>query len=183
MESRKVVKRYSKGLLESCKNPQIAINCLNELRDINDLIDSDEELQEVLNYPYISRFKELFGEKLNLEEYSDTTEKFINLLIDNDRLKLLQIIIDDFERVLWESQDVNFVVVKSARPLSKDVIEKLKEKLKNKLQTEIKIRYVVEPEQIGSIRIETGDIVIDNSVSGRLERMRKMIIGNIMKEL
>ena len=63
------------------------------------------------------------------------------------------------------------------RPLSGEQLEKLAGKLRGKLNSEVRLNNSVEPELIGGVVIRAGDLVIDNSVKTRLEKLADAMLS------
>jgi len=179
MDTRKIAKRYAKALLESFKTSRKALHCLDELREINDRINSSSELTELLDFPQVSRFSTLYESGMELKKFSSITQSFLRILMDKERLKLLSEIIESFEEMIWKSENTSLVKVISAMPLSKKINDGLRSGLKEKLGRDVVLKNEIDPSLIGSIRLEMGDKVIDGSVSARLVRIKKSIVGAV----
>jgi F-type H+-transporting ATPase subunit delta len=61
--------------------------------------------------------------------------------------------------------------VTSAVPMSESQLAKLAASLKARLKSAVRITTAIDPGLLGGAVIRAGDLVIDGSIKGRLERM------------
>ncbi len=96
---------------------------------------------------------------------------FIRLIAENKRLQLLPEIAARFELLRAEYENEVDVVVTSAVPLSEAQKTKLADSLKTRLQRDVRITTALDPALLGGAVIRAGDLVIDGSIKGRLQRL------------
>jgi F-type H+-transporting ATPase subunit delta len=105
-------------------------------------------------------------------------QRFLALLIDKKRFDLLPMIVADFGKLVAEKNNMAKAQVRTARPLSADAQQKLKDKLKNFAGKNIELEIKEDPEIIGGVIVRLGDWVLDSSLRGQLRKMRETINGN-----
>ncbi|KTC68787.1 ATP synthase F1 subunit delta [Legionella birminghamensis] len=103
---------------------------------------------------------------------SEGLENLVRLLADNKRLMLLPDVMVLFEAERAEHEKTLEVEVRSYSELSHDQQEKLAKALSERLQRKVKLNIVVDKSLIGGAIINAGDLVIDGSVSGKLNTLR-----------
>ena len=96
---------------------------------------------------------------------------FIEVLASNKRLPLLPEISSLFEQYKANQEKTVNVDVVSAFELSGDTEQSLAEVLSKKLEREVKVDSSVDQSLIGGVLIRAGDLVIDGSVRGRLNKL------------
>lgn len=69
----------------------------------------------------------------------------------------------------------NLAEVTSALPLSKEEQEAVKTNVLNKMGAKTNVEFHVDPQILGGLVVRVGDKVLDGSVSGQLEGMRKSL--------
>ena len=106
---------------------------------------------------------------------SQTSLKFLGLLIDKKRFDLLQHIIVDLGKLVNEKHAIAKAHVRTARPLSADAQEHLKKSLKVFAGKSIELEIKEDPELIGGVVVKLGDWVLDSSLRGQLRKMRETI--------
>jgi F-type H+-transporting ATPase subunit delta len=68
-------------------------------------------------------------------------------------------------------------VVKTAVPLTAEQLERLTGSLGRIYGRGVSLHVEVEPSVLGGIRVQVGDEVIDGTVAGRLEELRRRMAG------
>lgn len=104
----------------------------------------------------------------------DCNEGASNLLVvlaENDRFSLLSEISAQFELLRSEHEKSADVVVTSAFELSDAQQKMLTEKLSKKLSCDVSLTVNVDSALIGGVIIKAGDLVIDDSVRGKLSKL------------
>jgi F-type H+-transporting ATPase subunit delta len=104
-------------------------------------------------------------------ELGAQVQNFVLVLAVNKRLPLLAEIVALFEQLKAERERTVDVDVVSAFALDSAAEQKLSSLLKQKLQREVKISTSVDNTLIGGVVVRAGDMVIDNSVRGRLKKL------------
>jgi len=102
---------------------------------------------------------------------------FLRLLADNDRLELLPEIHQLFTQYAEEAARKLTVDVYSAGDMSAEQLDKLKQALGKKLDREVEIRSHKDESLIGGARIQAGDLVIDGTLKGKLDKLRSELLN------
>lgn len=105
------------------------------------------------------------------EEIGNEAQNFVNILADNKRLALLPHISSLFDQLKANQEKAVDVHVISAFELAEGTEQKLAQVLKTKLECDVHIDTVVDGELLGGVLIRAGDLVIDGSVRGRLNKL------------
>ena len=96
---------------------------------------------------------------------------FVKVVAENKRLALLPEIFSQFELLKANQEKSVDVEVVSAYQLAEATQEKLSQALTAKLQRTVKLDSVVDSSLLGGVVIRAGDLVIDGSVRGRLDKL------------
>lgn len=119
-----------------------------------------------------SELKSLFAPR---GEAPEGYENFLDLLVENDRLALLPELAELYTELREAAEQTLSVKVRSATPMSDDVRQKFEAALKRRTQREIELEVESDPSLIGGAIVHAGDMVIDSSVRGRLNRMAQAL--------
>ena len=76
-----------------------------------------------------------------------------------------------------ERKDKLVAVVQSAAELSDGQVDRLRSALQRIYHRDLVLHVAVEPNLLGGLRIQVGDEVIDGSVAGRLDNLRRALAG------
>ena len=96
---------------------------------------------------------------------------FVHVLAENHRLLLLPEIAAHYESLRSAVENTVDVDVASAVPLDTAQADKLKQALSTRLKRQVRMRTSVDSTLLGGAVVRAGDLVIDGSLKGRLERL------------
>jgi F-type H+-transporting ATPase subunit delta len=105
------------------------------------------------------------------DQLGSGVQNFIRVLAGNKRLKLLPEIYGLFEQYKANQEKSVDVTVASAFDLGEETRQKLADVLSKKLEREVRVDATVDQTLLGGVLIRAGDLVIDGSVRGRLNKL------------
>ncbi|MCS4309647.1 MULTISPECIES: F0F1 ATP synthase subunit delta [Rheinheimera] len=111
-------------------------------------------------------FIQVCGEQLN-----EHGQNFIKVMAENHRLLALPEVLAAFIALKAEFEKEIDVTVVSATKLSKAQQDKLAAALSQRLARKVKLNCSEDPAVVGGMLIKAGDMVIDGSVRGKLDRL------------
>ena len=166
-------KNYAKALAEIAKDNVMSYEDIKHNLDTVILIlQSSSELQMTLENTAISNsakidiINEVFKNQIN-----DKIINFLKILVNKSKFNELPLIIDEFNKILDNVNNIKRVEVVSAVQLTEDQKNKITEKLENKLNKNIIAEWIEQPEIIGGLIIKIEDDVIDSSLKKKLENL------------
>ncbi|MCF6224942.1 MAG: F0F1 ATP synthase subunit delta [Xanthomonadales bacterium] len=130
--------------------------------DVRKLIDSPG----VFESSVAKLVRETGGERFNAK-----FAHFIDVLAGNERLSLLPEIKSMFTDLRLEEEKELAVKVVSAVELSDDQKKRMSDALARRFDRNIELRATVDPALIGGAIIHAGDMVIDGSIKGELNKL------------
>jgi F-type H+-transporting ATPase subunit delta len=98
-------------------------------------------------------------------------QNFVRILAENHRLLLLPEIAAHYEALRSAVENTIDVEVVSAIALDSSQADKLKDALATRLKRNVRMRNSVDPGLLGGAVVRAGDLVIDGSLKGRLQRL------------
>lgn len=108
---------------------------------------------------------------------SESFARFLSLLVDNRRLALLPEIAGLYEELRAEAERVVKATVTSAAALPADELDKITKALRQRFGREVEVDTAIDESLIGGAVIGAGDLVIDGSLKGKLERLQAALAG------
>jgi F-type H+-transporting ATPase subunit delta len=84
-------------------------------------------------------------------------------------------ILQNYKRLLRLEIEKRHATIESAAELSPEVREQIVSNLKRKYGTDLTIKFVVNPQLIGGMRVRLGSNVWDGSIQNRLQRLARQI--------
>jgi F-type H+-transporting ATPase subunit delta len=112
---------------------------------------------------------------------SPTARNFLHILVDRERLYEAPDIAEALRDLINEQRGIITADVTTAVPLDGELERVIAQRLAEHLgrtSDQVTIRSRVDPTIIGGVVARVGDQVIDDSVRGRLERLRRTLEGS-----
>jgi len=101
---------------------------------------------------------------------------FLKVLIENDRIPLIDAITMAYKDILDDIHKVMQVKVLSKTPLKKENINKIKEKLSKTYGRTVELETVIDPSIIGGFRLEFEGNIIDETINKQLDYMKSSLL-------
>ena len=168
-----VSKNYCDALFALAQEDEKLDVYKEQLNVVADSVKKDDEFRAVMAHPKISKeekkgmLETIYGKLLN----------FLKLLIDKGRFAKIEEIRREYNKAYNDFNNIQVVHVKSATPLQKEEIAKLKETLEKKLQKKVDFVLSTDKDLIAGIRIKINDQIIDNTALGRLQRLKRTVLN------
>jgi F-type H+-transporting ATPase subunit delta len=135
---------------------------------------ADEEVVRRLEDPEVSFdkrhdvFKLLFTDKPMIPQVYN----LVGLMLRRRRLEMLADVAREFRRLYNKREGIFEAVATSAATLDEAEVAALRSRLEQMTGGRIDLSYRVDPQLLGGVQVRLGDLLIDGSVRGRLERLR-----------
>jgi len=133
---------------------------------------SDSRVATLLGNPRVTA-AELAGLVTGIvgPQLDEEGRNFVRTLADNHRLAVLPEIAALFDELKAEAEGIIDVMVTSATPLDDAQRGKLAAALERRLKRSVRLQCATDPALIGGAVLRAGDMVIDGSLRGKLERI------------
>lgn len=170
-------RRYAVALYKIASAKNKVEEYITDLKQINDLIKTNNDLNQVISNPKISTtkkkevFTSIFKDKIDLELFS-----FIIILIEKKRIDELTGIILQIETVDLDNHNQVIAKVKTVIPLNDNERTSLIDKLQTKYNKSIILEEVIDKSIIGGVYVRVGDDVIDGTIKNKIEEMKKLML-------
>jgi F-type H+-transporting ATPase subunit delta len=171
-----VAKRYAKALFEAAKERDIVSRAEEELRAVVNAFDSNRELEKLIQHPAIDAgvkkglLKQLFEGKV-----SDIVFNTLQLLIDRRREDIIGAVAMYYVDIANEALGQANAVVYTPFELSENELNLIKEKFGKISGKTIRLSTVIDKSLLGGIQVRIGDRLYDGSLSGKLQRIEKVL--------
>jgi F-type H+-transporting ATPase subunit delta len=99
------------------------------------------------------------------------------MLLERHRIEYLTGILQRFVALVEQDMGIRPAVLTSAVPLSDDQKARLQERLEAYTESKLIIRWEVDESIIGGIRFRCGDLLLDDTISWRLETVRRVLLN------
>ena len=154
----------------------------NELKEWSDLLAvlaqacSQAEVQSIITNPaiedeqVISLFADIAGDLMTA-----SGRHFLALLAENKRMLVLTDISVIFEQLREEAEKTMTAEVVSARELTAEQADKISAALTQRLGRDVTLNTSVDESLLGGAIVRAGDLIIDGSALGKLNRLASAI--------
>ena len=165
---------YAMALLELGKNQEEEKRYMEQLCEIANLFDTLPELRQLFSHPNIENEKKTEIIKSAFEnQVDDMVYRFLIVMNEHKMLSHMKEIYQSYVSCYEEKYDIEVVKVMSAIELDEEQIEKLTKVLKEKLNKDIKISVEVDPSLIAGLKVQTKDMVMDNTIVSKIDAMKE----------
>lgn len=173
-DSNLIAVRYVSALFDLATEGKEHDSIKKDMLAIKATLEASDELRKFFANPVVTRAKaeKSISAVLTAIKASDLTQKFFALLARQRRLALTPLIVGKYLAKLAESRGELSVQVISATPLDKKEADMLAEALAKSTKKKVELQLSQNPGLIGGLQIRIGSKMLDNSISGKLARMR-----------
>ena len=133
----------------------------------------DPQAQALLKHPQLNA--QHAAQLLVMDAADATFVRFVEMLTDNRRLELLPEVAGLFEQLRADAERVVKARVRSATTLGDADLAAIREGLRRRFGREVELQTELDPSLIGGAVIDAGDVVIDGSIKGKLERLQSAL--------
>jgi F-type H+-transporting ATPase subunit delta len=173
-----VSERYAQALFNVAHRQGAHQGLLDEVLEMLKLFKSKSRLRSFLEGPQVTTeaktelLKNAFEGKI-----SPVLFQLLNLLLLKGRIEYVEPILQRFRILVERSQGIYEANVWTAKPLGDDQKNLLQSTLEKYTSNRLRIQFYQDPSLIGGVRFMYGDTLIDDSVKGKLERLRHHLEG------
>lgn len=149
-----------------------------ELEEITVFFNNQEEFRQFLMNPEVkNETKKAVVKKALTNVLKAETVNLIMLLLDKGRIGYLPGIYEEFVRLADKTKNILNMTIISASELDKVQIEKIKAKYAALYNSSmVKAEVKVDKALIGGVKVVIGDKVVDDTLKGRLESLKELLL-------
>lgn len=170
-DSASIARPYAKAVFDLAKESGDYESWSAALSQLS-MIAQDEEFVQLVNDPRVTNQQQVdLLSDLAKDSLPANGDNFLQLLVQNDRLTALGDIASQYADLVAKEQSLISAEVVTAMPLSDEQQAQLKSALEMRLNSKVEINQVVDQSLLGGAIIKAGDLVIDGSAKGRIEKL------------
>jgi F-type H+-transporting ATPase subunit delta len=166
---------YARALFEVAKEHDVLDRVHDELGEFADALGEDRNLQVFLFSPYFSSEEKREGVSKIVSDADEHFVNFLELLAERHRMPALFRVRREFEALWAEEHQLLPVTVTSAVELDEGLVEEIGNRIQEETGREVELSSNVDPDVLGGLRVQVGNMVLDGTVRNRLERLRKTV--------
>jgi F-type H+-transporting ATPase subunit delta len=166
---------YARSLFEVAKEHDVLDRVHDELGEFADTLADNRDLQVFLFSPYFSSEEKRDGVRKIVTDADERTVNFLELLAERHRMPALFRIRREFDALWADENKLLPVTVTSAVELDDSVIDDIGKRIQEQTGRKVELSSNVDPDVLGGLRLQVGNMVLDGTVRNRLERLRKQV--------
>jgi ATP synthase F1 delta subunit len=166
---------YARSLFEVAKEHDKLDVIHEQLGQFTDELDRNRDLQVFFFSPYFSSEEKKEGIGKAIEGGDEYLMRFLELLAERHRLPALFRIRRELDEMWAEENKLLPVRITSAVELDQELVDSIGKKIEDQTGRRIELTANVDPDVIGGLVMRVGNMIMDGSVRGRLERLRKEV--------
>ncbi len=174
-----VASRYARALVDVVMEQKLDPSAsLQQVNSIVAAIQESVELRKVWEAPDIPadqkrNLLDAIGAQAGL---SRTVRNFFAVLIDHQRIAMVEQIARQFEIDLDAQMGFAEAQVTSARRLSDEERRDLESRVAAITGKKVRARYAADPELLGGVMVQVGSTIYDGTVRGQLQKLREQLV-------
>ena len=178
-----IARPYAKALFELALEHN-ALTSWNTLLSNLALAIHDEKMQKLIGHPEISQnmLVEILMDIIAQQKYSssivDLARNTLLVMAEHHRLAVLPEVAKQYEELKAKHEQTCSGTVFSSIKLDANQLQRLEAGLKKKLNKTVHLTQVVEPALLGGARVQIGDMVIDGTLRGRVQRLTQSLLAH-----
>lgn len=171
----RAAKRYAKGLMQFAAEINQASQINQEMVDLKNALNDSRELTQFLNSPVLDAKRKNVIAKEIFKDFSQPTQNFIQLVINQGRGSGLKDIAIQFNELFNKLNNIRKAEVVSAVKLDDSMVQQIVDQAKQTMGAEYsyEIENRVDPNLIGGFILRVGDKQVDSSVRSKLNRLKQ----------
>jgi F-type H+-transporting ATPase subunit delta len=147
----------------------------DQLRQFVDALNENREMQLFLFSPSFSSAEKIEGLKKAVSDAEPELLNFWELLLEKGRMPVIFRIRRQFD-ALWDKENKRLgVTVTSAIELDPEVTKQIGAEIEEQTGNTVELTSRVDPDILGGLVVQVGNMVLDTSIRNRLEKLRKSV--------
>lgn len=168
---------YSQALYELAKDAKKEETWMQDLEKLALIWKENPDFVAALAHPKCKKeqkrewIKNLFSTSLDEILY-----RFLLVMIDHDKIHAFPSLYEAYKQCFQIAHKIERVSVRSASVLDQKQIDSLKAMLESKLNVSVDLDIQVDPTLIAGLRVQTKDLVLDNTVLSKIDAMKESLL-------
>jgi F-type H+-transporting ATPase subunit delta len=177
MKNLTIARRYAKALLMIGQQDGQGERYRSELQGVAALVAGEPRLYRAINNPLYesSARRRVLEALIGRLDVSAAMSSFLMLLFEKGRFPFLEPINDFFQKLSDELKGVGRATVTAAAELSAEAVERIRGALSQRTGKDIVLDVRKDPNLLGGVVTQIGDLVLDGSIRTQLLKLRESI--------
>ncbi len=166
---------YARSLFEVANEHDVLDEIHEQLGEFADELEQNRDLQVFFFSPYFSSEEKSDGISKVIDGADERFVRFLELLAERHRMPVLMRIRREFDSMYAEERRLLPVTITSAVELDKNTVNRIGKRIEEQTGKRIELATNVDPDVIGGLSMQVGNLIMDATIRSRLERLRKEV--------
>ena len=170
-----IARVYARALFEAAMDKGKLDAIRDQLGQFVDALNENREMQLFLFSPYFSSAEKIEALEKAVTDAEPEMINFLQLLLEKGRMPVIFRIRRQFD-ALWAKENKRLgVTVTSAVELDPEIAKRIGAEIEEQTGNTVELESRVDPDILGGLVVQVGNMVLDTSVRNRLEKLRKSV--------
>ncbi len=166
---------YSRALFEVAEERNELDEIHDQLGAFTDAVNDNRGLQQFLFSPYFAASEKTEGLHRAVQGANPAFLNFLEALIERHRMPAIFRIRAEFDALWDEARKLLPVRIVSAIQLDADTVKSLGDRIGQQVDRQVEVSTAVDPDILGGVVLQVGNVILDASIKNRLEQLRKQV--------
>jgi ATP synthase F1 delta subunit len=170
-----IARVYAKALFEAAKDLGKLDTIRDQLGQFVDALNENHEMQLFLFSPSFSSAEKIEALERAVTDAEPEFLNFLELLLDKGRIPVIFRIQRQYN-AMWDKENKRLgVTVTSAVELDPEVTKRISDEIEEQTGNTVELTSRVDPDILGGLVVQVGNMILDTSIQNRLEKLRKSV--------
>ena len=171
-----MTKKYARALYNVAVQQEDVKEASNRINYITNVIKAVPEFSQLLQTHRVSTENKINILKNVLKDNVSSLEiELISDILEHNNILILSDIAKHFEYLVETDSNLVNMTITSATELSAEEVEHIQSNIESQLNKKVDVHTEIDKSLIGGVRLRVGNIVIDNTISRRLDMLKSTL--------
>ena len=166
---------YARSLFEVAMEHDVLDDVHDQLAEFAEALDENRDLQVFFFSPYFSSEEKKDGIGKLVDDADERFVRFLELLAERHRMPVVFRMRREFEALYAQERRLLPVTITSAVELDEGTVKRIGDEIQDRTGKRIELTTSVDPDVIGGLSMQVGNVIMDATIRARLERLRKEV--------
>jgi F-type H+-transporting ATPase subunit delta len=170
-----IARVYATALFGAAKDRGKLDAIRDQLGEFVGVLEDNREVRLFFFSPYFSSAEKIEGLKKSVSDVEPELLNFLELLLEKGRMPVIFRIRRQYD-ALWAKENKRLgVTLTSAVELDPEIAKRIGSQIEEQTGNKVELESRIDPDILGGLVLQVGNMVLDTSIRNRLEKLRKSV--------
>jgi F-type H+-transporting ATPase subunit delta len=170
-----IARVYANALFGAAKDRGKLDAVRDQLAQFVEALEGSKDLRLFLFSPYFSSAEKIEGLKRTVTDAEPEFLNFLELLLEKGRMPVIFRIRRQYDALWAKENKLLGVTVTSAVELDPEIAKRIGAEIEEQTGNTVELESRVDPDILGGLVVQVGNMILDTSIRNRLEKLRKSV--------